>query len=187
MVALFAAFFGCQEAAAPAPGAGAAETAAGPEEAAAAAAAGIVFVNVDSLQAGYTVVADELARLEANFNEAEKNHAGRVEALGKEVQRLQNKVQQGLLAPNQVNQEQQRIARKEQEIIQQRDLALQSIQQDQLRLQQQFSERVKGILDSIQTERNYAYILNRSAGSPVLVARDEFDITGEVLRRLNGE
>ena len=145
----------------------------------------IVFVKVDSLQAGYTVVADELSRLEENFTQAEQNHNQRVNDFQEEVQRLQNQVQQGLLAPNKIQAEQQRMARKEQEIMQQRDVALASIQEDQLRIQQQFSERVKEVLEELQAENNYDFILNQGQNSAVLITNDAYDITPLVLERLN--
>ena len=178
MVALLALFFACQDTSSStgntSPVAGV--DAAGPS---------IVYVRVDSLQTGYTAVAEELERLEGNLGEAEANHNKRVQDLAAEVQRLQNQVQQGLLAPNRVQSEQQRIARREQEIMQQRDMSLQSIQSDQMRLQQQFTDALRGVLDDIQEERQYDYILNRGIGSPVLIGKDEYDITDEVLLRLN--
>lgn len=145
----------------------------------------IVFVKVDSLQAGYTLVADELSRLEANYTEAEKNHKSRVAEFQQEVQQVQNQVQQGLLAPNKIQAEQQRMARKEQEIVQQRDLALASIQEDQLRIQQQFNDRVKEVLEALQAENQYDYILNQGQNSAVLITNDAYDITPLVLERLN--
>lgn len=145
----------------------------------------IVFVKVDSLQAGYTVVADELNRLEENFMQAQQNHQSRVGELEAEVRRLQNQMQQGLLAPNKVQSEQQRIARREQEIMQQRDLALGSIQEDQLQIQQRFSERVKAVLEELQSENGYDFILNQGQNSAVLITNDAYDITPLVLERLN--
>ena len=147
----------------------------------------IVFVKVDSLQVGYTAVASELERLEENFLKAQENHANRVQALETEVKGLQNQMQQGLLAPNKVQAEQQRIARKEQEIMQQRDLALGSIQEDQLRIQQNFSERVKAVLEELQDENGYDFILNQGQNSAVLITNDTYDITDLVLDRLNAE
>jgi Skp family chaperone for outer membrane proteins len=145
----------------------------------------IVFIKVDSLQAGYTLVADELSRLEANFTEAEKNHQARVAAFQQEVKQLQNQMQQGLLAPNKVQTEQQRMARKEQEIMQQRDLALASIQEDQMQMQERFSERVKEVLEQLQEENGYDFILSQGQGSSVLITNDTYDITPLVLGRLN--
>ena len=147
----------------------------------------IVFVKVDSLQVGYTAVASELERLADNFLKAQENHANRVQALETEVKGLQNQMQQGLLAPNKVQAEQQRIARKEQEIMQQRDLALGSIQEDQLRIQQNFSERVKAVLEELQDENGYDFILNQGQNSAVLITNDTYDITDLVLDRLNAE
>ena len=178
-------FFGCEQ-----PVSGTVGTVADATQSTAAARTGgaglsIVFVKVDSLQAGYTVVADELGRLEENFTQAEQNHNQRVNEFQQEVQRLQNQVQQGLLAPNKIQAEQQRMARKEQEIMQQRDVALASIQEDQLRIQQRFSERVKEVLEELRAENNYDFILNQGQNSAVLITNDAYDITPLVLERLN--
>ncbi len=145
----------------------------------------IVFVRADSLQRGYTVIADELTRLQDNAEKAEANIAQRVRALEQEVAGLQNKVQQGLLAPNKIQSEQQRIGRKEQEIMQQRDVTMRSLQEDQLRVQTRFEDNVKAVLEEIQAERNYDYILNQGPGTGVLISNDALDITSEVLKRLN--
>ncbi|WP_116107663.1 OmpH family outer membrane protein [Lewinella sp. IMCC34191] len=180
LVLLCLTFFGCDNS-------GTAPASAAPAASPARATSGldIVFVKVDSLQAGYTAVATELQRLEENFLKAQENHAGRVKALENEVKGLQNQMQQGLLAPNKVQAEQQRIARKEQEIMQQRDLALNSIQEDQMRIQQNFSERVKAVLEDLQEENGYDFILNQGQNSAVLITNDDYDITSLVLQRLN--
>lgn len=154
---------------------------------AAGAAAGpnIVFVRLDSLQTGYTELAGELERLQGNVAAAEENIQAEMGKLQNEVTRLQNKVQRGEMTPNQIQKEQQRIGGKEQRIMQQREIAMNSIQQDQMRLQQKFGERVKEILEDIQAEKGYDFILNEGGGSGVLIANDKFDITPLVLERLN--
>jgi len=180
LVSVLALFLGCQQ-----QGAGETTSEAAGADAGAKSGPSIVFVRLDSLQTGYTELATELERLEGNFLKAQENHQGRVSSLQNEVQRLQNKVQQGLMTPNQIQSEQQRIGRKEQEIMQQRDIALASIQEDQVKLQTQFGERVKEILEDVQEEKGYDYILNEGGGSAVLVANDAYDITDVVLERLN--
>lgn len=145
----------------------------------------IVFVRVDSLQTGYTELATELARLEENFMKAQENHQQRMNSFSQEVQRLQNQAQQGLLTPNKMQSEQQRLGRKEQEIAQQRDLALASIQEDQMRLNNQFSVRVKAILEEMMDENDYDYILNEGGASGVILGNDRYDITDKVLAKLN--
>ncbi|TXF91524.1 OmpH family outer membrane protein [Neolewinella aurantiaca] len=145
----------------------------------------IVFVRLDSLQAGYTDLATELERLQENVQAADDNIQKQMASLQSEMQRIQNKIQRGEMTPKMIQNEQQRLGGKEQEIMQQRDLALASIQEDQMRLQQQFGERVKEILEELQEEKGYDYILNEGGGGGVLVARDSYDITAEVLTRLN--
>lgn len=145
----------------------------------------IVFVRIDSLQVGYDELATELKRLEGNYETAQANHDKRVRAFQGEVQKLQNQAQQGLLTPNKMQSEQQRLGRKEQEIQQQLQIALNSIQEDQLRLQSQFTERVEEILEEMMAENDYDYILNEGLSGGVLLGNDAFDITEKVLAKLN--
>lgn len=147
----------------------------------------IVFVRLDSLQLGYTALATEMERLQENVEKADENIKGKMASLQNEMQRIQNKIQRGEMTPKMIQQEQQRLGGKEQQIMQQRDIALASIQEDQMRLQQDFGKKVKDILEAIQEEEGYDYILNEGGGSGVLVARDAFDITEDVLARLNAE
>lgn len=160
-------------------------TAAGTSAAATADGPKIVFVRLDSLQNGYTELAAELTRLQDNAQAADENIQKEMAKLQNEMQRIQNKIQRGEMTPKMIQNEQQRLGAKEQKIVQQRDIALASIQEDQMRLQQQFGERVKNILEELQEEKGYDYILNEGGGGGVLVARDTYDITDEVLRRLN--
>lgn len=147
----------------------------------------IVYVRLDSLQTGYTALAAELTRLEENVEKAQNNIQGQLAALQREAQQMQNKIQQGLMTPNSIQAEQQRFARKEQEIQQQRDIALNSIQMDQMQLQQQFGDRVKEILETIRAENGYDFILNEGGGSGLLLGNDAYDITNMVLDRLNAD
>ncbi len=145
----------------------------------------IAHIQSDSLQTGYTALATELARLEENFSKAQENLSKEANALQREVISLQTKMQQGLLSPNQIQAEQQRLERKEQEIMQRRDVAMGSIQEEQMQLQAAFTTRVKEVLETIKVEKGYDYIVNLGAGTGILVANPSLDITPLVLERLN--
>lgn len=147
----------------------------------------IVYINADSLQAGYVSLREELSRLEENYNTAEANHEQRVRSLQREVQSLQNQIQRGELSQNRIGQEQQRIAAREQEIVQQQQLALNSIQEDQLRLQAQFASEVEEILEDLKAQNNYDFVFNIGAGTGLLMADEGYDITELVLDRLNAD
>ena len=145
----------------------------------------LVFIRLDSLQNGYTALAAELDRLETNLGEAQKNLEKKAKSLENEVRKFQNQAQQGLLTPNKIQSEQQRLGRKEQEIMQQRDIALGSIQEDQMRLQAEFGEKVKNILEELRDENGYDMIFNEGGGSGLIMGADALDITPLVLERLN--
>lgn len=172
-------FFGCESAGTPA-----APTATSATEAAQAGPF-IVHIMSDSLQTGYVALAKELERLEENFNMAQDNLGKEGAALQREVTGLQNRAQQGLLSPKQIQDEQQRIGRKEQELRQKQEIAMGSIQQEQLVLQEKFATQVRSILEDLKAENGYDYVLNQSAGSGVLIADPKHDITALVLERLN--
>lgn len=175
-VAIF--FFACEQPATT-------STAPNGENTAPASGLNIAHIQSDSLQTGYTALATELARLEENFNKAQENLSKEANALQREVSSLQTKMQQGLLSPNQIQSEQQRLGRKEQEIMQRRDVAMGSIQEEQMQLQAAFTARVKEVLEVIKVEKGYDYILNLGAGTGILVANPSLDITPLVLERLN--
>lgn len=145
----------------------------------------IVFVRADTILARYTVFADKLAALESKLAEAEAEHQERVQGLQREISRVQNRMQQGLLAPNKIAEEQERIARREQEILTRRDQIVRELQAAQIELNNELQENVDKALKAIQDERNYDYILNYGPGTGVLMANDALDITEDVLKRLN--
>jgi outer membrane protein len=145
----------------------------------------IVYVRSDSILANYKSFSDKLAALETKMMEEEEKLQRRGRALEQEAAALQRKIQQGLLAPNQVNAEQGRLAGRQQEIMQQRDEALQQLQQQQLEMNTELQDNVQRVLKELQDERGYDIILSYGPGTGVLLARDGLDITEEVLRRLN--
>ena len=145
----------------------------------------IVYVESDTVLARYEAFAGKLSSLEQRLAQAEQSHQQRVRSLEREIQQVQQRMQQGLLAPNQISGEQERIARKEQEILQQRDRVVRELQQAQLALNEELQDNVKRVLEELQKEKGYAYILSYGPGTGVLMADSTLDITEEVLARLN--
>ncbi len=145
----------------------------------------IVFVESDTVLARYEAFAGKLSSLEGRLAQAEQTHQQRVRSLEREVQQVQQRMQQGLLSANQIAGEQERIARREQEILQQRDRVVRELQQAQLELNEELQDNVKRVLEELQKEKGYAYILSYGPGTGVLMADSTLDITEEVLARLN--
>lgn len=143
----------------------------------------IVFVYADTLLSKYEDFSAKQAELEKRQQQAESRIQSRMKALESEVMAIQGKVQE--MAPNQLAAEQERIGRKEQEIVKERDRLGQSLLEETQRLNKELEEKVNAVLKAVQQEFGYDFILSYGPGTGVLMVNDSLDITDEVVKRLN--
>lgn len=145
----------------------------------------IVFIKLDSITVQYTALKTKLENLEGRLAEAESTHGQRVAAFQKDLQSLQRRANSGQMSPKQIGQEQERLAGREQTLMQETERIRQEFQLEQLTLMSAFEKNLKKVLDDVQAEFKYDYILNYSAATGVLMANDAHDITPEITQRLN--
>jgi len=89
------------------------------------------------------------------------------------------------MAPKAIGIEQERLAGREQGLMQEADRLRQELQAEQLQLMTEYEENLRAVLDEVQKEFNYDYILSYGSGTGVLMANDQHDITPEVAKRIN--
>lgn len=145
----------------------------------------IVFIRLDSISNQYTAFKAKLDELEVTKKTAEKTHGNRVAAFQKDLANLQRRAQSGQMAPKQIGQEQERLAGREQTLMQDAQRISQELELEQYKLLGEFEENLKNVLDEIQAEMNYDYILSYGAGTGVLIANEAHNITNEVAKRVN--
>ncbi|PSR08390.1 MAG: hypothetical protein C7N36_22160 [Bacteroidetes bacterium] len=167
---------GCKPAATPAEGA---------TTAAATTPGNIVFIRLDSLTRQYTAFKEKQTILEAKAAEADKSQNERVAIFQRDVQNAQRRAQSGQMAPKEIGIEQERLAGREQGLMQEADRLRQELQAEQLQLMTEYEENLRAVLDEVQKEFNYDYILSYGSGTGVLMANDQHDITPEVAKRIN--
>jgi outer membrane protein len=97
----------------------------------------------------------------------------------------QDKIQKGLLAPNQIAAEEQRLGKKQQALAAEQERLTRDLMAQGQQLQVELNEAVKELLKRIQQEFGYDYIVKYGPGSDILMIKAEHDITGMVLERLN--
>lgn len=164
-----------------------AKTPAGATDSSAVETLDIVYLNVDTLLANYTEFRELQESLAIRQKEASERIQSRMQALEKEFMEVQAKVQQGLLAPNQIADEEQRLGKKQQSLRAEQERLSQTLGAEQQALSERFRNRLMGLMDSLRDAHGYDYILQYGQGSGVLGARDSFDITSDVLGILNSE
>ncbi len=145
----------------------------------------IVYVNADTLLEKYDYFRQQQEALAQREREANQRIGQQTQALEKEFRAVQSKVQQGLLAPSQIAAEEQRLGKKQQQLMAEQEQVSQELMAETRRINQELQETLKESLDKMKQERGYDYILQYGQGSSVLLASDSLDITGRVLDILN--
>ena len=155
------------------------------EDATASTTGKIVFVRIDSLTNQYEALQEKSKEVEDRMLAAEKSQGERVAAFQRDFQNFQRRANSGQMSPKQMGVEQERLAGREQAIMKENERLRQELQFEQLTLNAEFQENLIAVLEEIQTEFNYDYILSKAPGSGVLMVNDANDITAEVVKRIN--
>jgi outer membrane protein len=145
----------------------------------------IVYINLDSLHSQSESFQAKKADLEKRQITAESALKAKASAFQREVSGFQQKAQSGSMTPKQIQEEEARLARKEQNIMAEQERVAKDILQDTDKFNEQFTAQVKTHLDSLKKAMNYDYILIYGANSPVLLANESFDITKTVVNLIN--
>mgnify|MGYP001090513329 CR=1 FL=1 len=148
-------------------------------------AGNIVFIRVDSLTSQYTSLSEKTKALEARAIDADKGQNERVAAFQRDVQNYQRRANSGQMSPKDMGNEQERLAGREQGLMQEAERLRQELQLEQMKLSAEFEENLMNVLEEVQAEFNYDYILSYGNGSGVLMVNGKNDITPEVAKRLN--
>ena len=81
----------------------------------------VAYINSDSILLNYEAFREQSEALAQKERDADADLQAKGSQFEREMQQVQQRMQQGLLAPNQIQQEQQRLARKQQQLMQERD------------------------------------------------------------------
>lgn len=160
----------------------------GTEDTVYASAGEIVFIQMDSLIQNYDMYHDLSSELNTKAQAIQDDLSKRGRTLENNIKDFQEKIQKGLLTTNQANNQQNILAREEEDL---RNL----IQQKDYELQEENTVMMNRVIDAIQTyvskyneTKKYALILTSTASSmSVIVGHNSLNITQEVLTGLNNE
>lgn len=147
----------------------------------------IAFINTDTLLAKYEYFKQKSEELAKKEKDADAGLQAKGRAFEREMQQAQQKVEQGLMAPNEIQREQQRLAQKQQQLMSEREQISRSLLEQGQKLQEELQKEVLGKLKEIKEVEGYDFILSYTAGGQILVANDSLDITQRLLDALNAK
>lgn len=145
----------------------------------------VLYLNTDSLLVNYTLFQESKAKLEAEQTRLENDMQRQAMNLEKEMMDFQQ--QYGGMTQSQVDKKREELGRKEQNLMALRDrMASQLLDQEQA-INKQIYDSIYNYLLRFTEGKEVQYILGYSPGGSVLYAKEDLDITEQVIQGLNAD
>lgn len=162
------------------------EAAAAPaEEKAESVKGGIVYIQLDRILAEYDMANDLRSVVEAKVGSIQQEVNRRGEKLQKEVAAYQEKIQKGLMTQSTARAQGEQLQKKELEFNEYAQTKSNEIAEEQQVMMNRIADAIQTFIDQYNAEKGYDMILANQAGTPVIAAKPELDITDDVLKGLN--
>jgi outer membrane protein len=147
----------------------------------------IVYVNTDTLLNNYTYYKDVVKDFENRRFALENDLQKRSASFQNEVALFQRRVQAGGMSEDQAKGTQAVLQKKEQDIMQFRDNAAGNLQGEQAKKTEELLNNITVYLKKYNSNDKFDMVIGYSKGGGVLYAKEDLDITKEVLKGLNDE
>ena len=146
----------------------------------------VAYLNVDSLLANYTFAQEASDKLMSKQEDARVKMNTKLRTFQNEVADFQRKLENNaFLSRERAEKEQQRLAKKEQELQELEAKLTQDIMLENQKLNLQLADSLTNFLQLFNADGRYHIILSNTAKDNVLIAGEQYDITDEVIEGLN--
>ena len=146
----------------------------------------VAYLNVDSLLANYTFAQEASEKLMSKQEDARVKMNTKLRTFQNEVADFQSKLENNaFLSRERAEKEQQRLAKKEQELQELEAKLTQDIMIENQKLNVQLADSLTNFLKEFNADGRYHVILSNTAKDNVLMAAEQYDITDEIVNGLN--
>ncbi len=147
----------------------------------------IVYVNTDTLLNNYEYYKDVVKEFENKSFALDNELQKKAQSFQNEVALFQRRVQAGGLSEQQALTQQAALQKKEQDIMLYRENAAGNLQQEQAKKTDELLNKIHEYLKNYNASDRYDMVIGYSKGGGVLYAKEDLDITQDVLKGLNEE
>lgn len=146
----------------------------------------VAYLNVDSLLANYVFAQEASEKLMKKQEDARLKMNTKLRTFQNEVADFQRKLENNaFLSRERAEKEQQRLAKKEQELQELEAKLTQDIMIENQKLNMQLADSLNTFLGIFNSNGRYHIILSNNAKDNVLMASEQYDITSEVIEGMN--
>jgi len=145
----------------------------------------LAYVDMDTLVYKYDMYLDLAAEFEVKAAKAEADLSSKQRSLENAIADYEEKATKGLMTQVQMRTTEESLTQRQQAFMQQREQVLTQLTDEERVMLNQIHHSIVDFLKEYNSDYRYQMILSTSAGSPVLNASPELDITREVLAGIN--
>jgi outer membrane protein len=145
----------------------------------------VVYVNIDTLLNGFDLYNELKTGLMQEQQQSEANLNSKSKAYQRKAMEFQQKIEKRLVTSSQAEQMQQQLLNEQQSLIQYKDQLQMQLMEKEQNVNKQIFEKVTQYLKKYNTGNKHKIILGNSAGTNVLEADSNLDITSIILKGLN--
>ena len=146
----------------------------------------VAYLNVDSLLVNYTFAQEASDKLMSKQEDARVKMNTKLRTFQNEVADFQRKLENNaFLSRERAEKEQQRLAKKEQELQELEAKLTQDIMLENQKLNLQLIDSLNNFLKEYNADGRFHIILSNTANDNVLMAGEQYDITNEVVSGMN--
>lgn len=146
----------------------------------------VAYINIDSLLVGYDFAKDLNEELIKKTEDARMNLNSKGQALEKEMAGFQKKLQtNAFLSEERAQSEYQRLQGKQQELEQLNYKLQNDLAQQQAQMNARLADTIRNYVKEYNEEMHFELIFTNTMYDNILIDAPKYDITGDVLNRLN--
>lgn len=147
----------------------------------------IAYISSDSLMANYELAKKMREDFEQEQTNLENDLSRRQRNFQAEVEKFQRDIQAGTISMELAQAKEQELMQTQQELYQLNDSFSSRLMQKEMEMNNELLDKITEFLARYNEEYGYDYILGFSRGGGILYAKDQHDITYDVLLKLNEE
>ncbi|MFP4288609.1 MAG: OmpH family outer membrane protein [Bacteroidales bacterium] len=145
----------------------------------------IAYVDSDSLIQNFQLAETLQRDFEQEQRRLENDLQRRQTQFQQEAETFYQQVQTGAISADQAQIREQELMQKQQELVQLNETYTNQLRNKEMQMNIELYGEITSLLEELNQELDYDYILGFSPGGGILYADDKHDITNQVIQRLN--
>jgi outer membrane protein len=147
----------------------------------------VYYINIDTLNENLAFLSERQEELEKKEIDADVSLKQKGAELEKEIMEYQKQVQGGFLTPKQMQSIEQRLSRKQQAIVSERDSIASLLLKESQEINKSLSDKLKKHIEEFSQTKECNLVLGYTEGANILYANKNMDITRQILDKMNAD